>query len=323
METVFLLIGFSGNDPNFLNWSGWVRDNLGDAAPKIYLAGWLGLSLHRRRMLENRNVISIDLAHHSKADKWPKNFRHKYATEWILHTLERGRPLDIKDIVYWPSQKDWKYISIPPYLDPVRKFSFEGPKKEISALNIKSEELLQHIRQTLDIWTHNRKLYPGWLIIPISARYDLNYYTNGWEPKILNVLPDFSSLDRLKAIRELIWRRETLLDPISPELESAAQETLELINCQDRTIEGMANVKIDWVDVREAWRTIALALVTVARHRFDHDLFDQRISALLPFCNDDPNIVHRLDHERCLWAMYSMDFEALEDLLGKLADRKL
>ena len=28
METVFLLIGFSGDDPNFLNWSGWVRDNL-------------------------------------------------------------------------------------------------------------------------------------------------------------------------------------------------------------------------------------------------------------------------------------------------------
>ena len=41
METTFFLIGFSGDDPNFLNWSGWVRDNLGESAPKIYLAGWL------------------------------------------------------------------------------------------------------------------------------------------------------------------------------------------------------------------------------------------------------------------------------------------
>ena len=32
METVFILIGFSGDDPNFRNWSGWVRDNLGEAA---------------------------------------------------------------------------------------------------------------------------------------------------------------------------------------------------------------------------------------------------------------------------------------------------
>lgn len=53
METVFCLIGFSGNDLNFLNWSGWVRDNLGDSAPKIYLAGWLDLSHHRRKMLES------------------------------------------------------------------------------------------------------------------------------------------------------------------------------------------------------------------------------------------------------------------------------
>ena len=28
METVFCLIGFSGSDPNFLEWSKWVQDNL-------------------------------------------------------------------------------------------------------------------------------------------------------------------------------------------------------------------------------------------------------------------------------------------------------
>ncbi len=73
MGSVFCLLGFSGDDPNFLHWSGWVRDNLGSAAPKIYLAGWLGLSLHRRRMLETRNVIPIDLAQHPKADEWPSS----------------------------------------------------------------------------------------------------------------------------------------------------------------------------------------------------------------------------------------------------------
>ena len=91
MEKVFLLIGFSGNDPNFLHWSGWVRDNLGSAAPKVYLAGWLGLSPHRRRMLEDLNVVPIDLALHPKADKWPEHLRQKYATDWMLHSLEGGR----------------------------------------------------------------------------------------------------------------------------------------------------------------------------------------------------------------------------------------
>ncbi|MDC5413985.1 SIR2 family protein, partial [Acinetobacter baumannii] len=90
MESTVLLIGFSGDDPNFLQWSGWVRDNLGETAPKIYLAGWLGLSPHRRRMLENNNVVAIDIANHPKANEWPEHLRHHYATEWIIKTLQCG-----------------------------------------------------------------------------------------------------------------------------------------------------------------------------------------------------------------------------------------
>ena len=103
MESVFCLIGFSGDDPNFLQWSGWVRDNLGEAAPKIYLAGWLDLSSHRRRMLEDRNVVPIDLARHPKAHEWPDHLHHDYATEWILYTLEQGSPYDVRN---WPSPEE-------------------------------------------------------------------------------------------------------------------------------------------------------------------------------------------------------------------------
>ena len=110
METVFLLIGFSGDDPNFLNWSGWVRDNLGASAPRIYLAGWLGLSHHRRRMLESRNVVPIDLAQHPKAADWPENLRPNYATEWLLRTLEEGRPYDITS---WPTTSNRPLDEIP------------------------------------------------------------------------------------------------------------------------------------------------------------------------------------------------------------------
>jgi len=62
MENLFCLIGFSGDDPNFLHWSGWVRDNLGKSAPKIYLVGWLELAPVQRRMLEDRNIVPVDLS---------------------------------------------------------------------------------------------------------------------------------------------------------------------------------------------------------------------------------------------------------------------
>jgi len=92
MENVFCLLGFSGDDPNFLQWSGWVRDNLGKAAPRIYLVGWLDLAPPRRLRLEERHVIPIDLSHLPQASSWPKELRHQYAIEWFLSALKKCKP---------------------------------------------------------------------------------------------------------------------------------------------------------------------------------------------------------------------------------------
>lgn len=314
METVFCLIGFSGDDPNFLQWSGWVRDNLGESAPKIYLAGWLNLSSHRRRMLEDRNVVPIDLALHPKASEWPEHLRHQYATEWLLHTLERGKPYDV---TAWPSLPSAQKHAALTHLEPIEVVTSPTPQDEQyfpSELS-EPENVPGSVRQLLGIWEHNRKIYPGWLAVPSSERQLLSLYTNEWEQKILQVLPDFAPIERLNAIRELVWRKEILLEPILSQLESAAEEALKSIDCHSRTIDGVVNRAIEWAAVREAWRTVALALVTAARHRLDLDVFEQRIEALSPFRQDDLDVDQRIRHERCLWEMYSMDFEALDGLL--------
>lgn len=314
MESVFCLIGFSGDDPNFLSWSGWVRDNLGTAAPKIYLAGYLKLSSHRRRMLEDRNVVPIDLERHPKAGEWPDNLIHHYATEWFLHTLEQGQPYDVTN---WPSPKKQTLEEIPTILEPIEYVKSETPLEEPSlpSSSDKPKKLEDSVRQVLKIWVHNRGIYPGWIVAPSNVRLSLSWKTDEWEDRILKVLPNFGPVERLHAIRELVWQLEILLKPISPKLESAAQEVLKSIDCQNRTIEGNADPEIEWAEIREAWRTIALALVTVARHHLEHDVFEQRIEALSTFLQDNPDVDHRIRHERCLWAIYSMDFEKLESLL--------
>ena len=309
METVVCLIGFSGDDPNFLQWSGWVRDNLGDAAPKIYLAGWLDLSPHRRRMLEDRNVVPIDLALHPKAGEWPEHLRHQYTTEWLLHTLERGRPYDVSE---WPSRPSWQHLPIPELIQPVEEVFSDEPKNELPEEN-KPESF--SVRNVLKVWTHNREIYPGWLAAPANTRALMEWNTGHYGELVLDVFPDLTPVERLEAIHELVWRWEVLLDPISSELESAAQDVLDLIDCQNRTINGSIDPEIEWGPIREAWRTVALALVTAARHSLDQNVFYLRIKALSPFLQDDLDVEHRIHHERCLWAMYSMDFEALDGLL--------
>ncbi|RQR21297.1 SIR2 family protein [Burkholderia sp. Bp9143] len=62
LENVFCLIGFSGDDPNFLLWTGWARDHLGDKAPPIYLITLSPIPLGQRIILERRKIFPIDIA---------------------------------------------------------------------------------------------------------------------------------------------------------------------------------------------------------------------------------------------------------------------
>ncbi len=314
METVFLLIGFSGEDPNFIHWTGWVRDNLGESAPKIYLAGLLDLSPHRRRMLEQRNVVSIDLARHPKASEWPEHQRHHYATEWILHTLERGHPYTPTD---WPSPRKRNYPPVPVYLQPVVEIDSDQPQEEPWANSeSNSGDLEERVDSIVQIWTHNRNLYPGWLAVPVSVRANFSSITNAWEPKILSVLPNLDPVRQLRAVYELVWRREILLDPVSNELEAVAENVLQQIDCRARTIRDVSKAEVEWGAVRAEYRSVAIALVTTARYRFDHEAFQKRVKALQDFRNEDPDVSQRIYHERCLWAIYSLDYKSLSELLN-------
>ena len=320
MESMVLLIGFSGDDPNFLHWSGWVRDNLGEYAPKIYLAGWLHLSSQRRRMLEFRNVVPIDLAYHPKASDWPEHLRHQYATEWILHTLEHGKPYDVTE---WPNIHERNIVEVPEVLHPIEDISRNVPLREPNppVTNRNQNDISEHVRNIVNNWSHNRKIYPGWLFFPINKLF-LFDNTKRWENYILNALPEFSMQERLWIVWELVWRLERMLEPLSDTLTATVQTILDEIDCQKRQLAGAVDYTAEWKDIRVAWRDLMMALLTAARQNFDRPLFDSRIEALQPFLNDHPDVLQKICHEKCLWALYSLDFPTLEQLLKEWCPEK-
>ena len=316
METIVLLIGFSGEDPNFLHWSGWVRDNMGLLSPKIYLAGWLDLSAHRRQVLTNGNVVPIDLAHHPMAATWPEHLRDRYAADWILHTLECGRPYNPAD---WPMPTEPKQGPILDILQPVELPPHHEPQEEPSVPSSPddTEQTLDAVRDILKAWRHNRIAYPGWLTVPGTEQDKMRNKTDEWEPWILGAAPRLNPIDRLDAVRELVWRREALTDRMSSELEQTSSDVLEAVDCETRTLAGTERPDLPWGTIRESWRFVALALVTVARQRFDQECFEQRIRVLSPFIDDHEDVRQRLFHERGLCALYAMDFAAMSDVLEK------
>ena len=238
METVFCLIGFSGDDPNFLHWSGWVRDNLGTSAPKIYLVGWLDLSPHRRRMLEDRNVVPIDLAFLPQAATWPDSARHRYAIEWFLRALELGRPIDPST---WPSPGQ-SSPAASSYLGCIPGPIVHIPQNEPSSpdrlnnLNTTLQERLTDIRAAVKTWAYNRRLYPGWLAAPAHVRSALWTNTRLWIGELCEIASHLPPVERLLALRELIWRLDTALLPLFEPLEEVCAKALHAIDCQQKVI---------------------------------------------------------------------------------------
>ena len=322
MESVFCLLGFSGDDPNFLHWSGWVRDNLHTAAPKIYLAGWLELSEHRRRMLEDRNVVPIDLARYPQARSWPKALHHERATDWILRSLESGRPYAVGE---WPSEQVNRTSPPPDFLLPVEGAcsNVHKAKQPLRLLEDAKDSVdeASAVKELVGVWSYNRqKTYPGWLAAPFVVRRKLSaerYYVD----KIVDLLPNLSTLEALSAIREIIWRRQIQLEPLSLAEETSvtladhARRVLDRIDCLSQTVDGETPNEADWPMLREAWVEVSLALLHSSRLQFDEEDFKKRIAAIEPFQEENHEIQNHIMHERSLWAIFSLDYASVADLL--------
>ncbi len=178
LENELLLLGFSGDDPNFLAWAGWVRDQLGTSARKIRLAGVLNLSPAKRRYLENLNVTPIDLSLLVEGESDAKK-KHKLATKLLLDSLHASKP---KPVHVWNRSAR---------IDE-KKWRSQAPTERVSHL--------------VADWKADRIAKPDWLISPFYERYRLRQETMD---SAQAALADFKKLSqelqgRLAA--ELAWR---------------------------------------------------------------------------------------------------------------------
>ena len=310
MESVFLLVGFSGDDPNFLHWCGWVRDQLGPAAPKLYLAGLLDLPRPHRLMLEERDVIPVDLA--SEVSGAPSRAAgHQSAIEWILGSLEAGETREQG----WPSpalrRAEGKAGGVAPPVPPTGQ-----PRAEPGSPSQgpEAEPLADQIKDVATTWSHNRSVYPGWPVLPISKHQHLSTHTEPWVKPMLNASPELNPTDRLSVVRELFERIELLMDPLTPELEKGAIGALSAI--EEHLEEHTDLPDEQWRQVQEDRAALMLALLTDSRHDLNQKRFDEWGRKLEPIVPPGTAGFHRLRHERCLWALTAQDFSSLRELLA-------
>lgn len=284
LENTFCLIGFSGDDPNFLQWIGWIRDNLGkDKTQKIYLVGVFDLSSARLQLLAQRGIIVVDLSCCDGIDKHD----HKKAFSRFFDYIRSKKP----DALDWPYN--------PKTVHPAH-----------------GADRIEEVQKITEEWRRQRQAYPGWLILPHGNRENLWVFTDAW----VNYLPDTEKsppgLDIQYAF-ELIWRLERCLLPVFNNIAEFCEKLLEKYwpfqngnppaNSQIHLMENKFQ-DLPWNDLRQAWLAISVAMLRFYREEGYLDKWKEA-EIRLKILSDHLSAEQRefLNYEGFLFSLFTLD----------------
>lgn len=235
LENVFCLIGFSGEDPNFLQWSGWVRDRLGAQTPPIYLITMDDVPNGQRLVLEQRNIFPVSIS--SLAGE-KKDYESAYGS--LLTFFER---------------------------EP-RQEPDEWPFEKISPESYKEDDKAAFLRR-IERWKGNRLSHPGWLVTPKKNRESLNRLSQVTSANLAynKYAEEITLYQRLQYHHELNWITEILLQPMKiarakdilgllieakPHLSVEKEESVDL--------KSMGDIQSHVEEAREIYTSLSLAL---------------------------------------------------------------
>lgn len=316
METSMVLLGFSGDDPNFLQWSGWVRDNLGEHAPPIYLVGWLTLAPQRRRMLEERRVVPIDLSALPDARDWPEEVRHRWSIEWFLHAMEGGRP---PRLMRWPDQSPEPRVTTD-HLGWTMPARGDGKSTDLwprAGFGASDEALAAEFRPLLAAWQAERADYPGWWIVPHAVRRTLWARGTHWLADVAKRIGLLPMPERLGALAETLRRLDMcLLDAaVISDLPALLESVIAAVSRDGSrwAVDG-ADGTLDRA-AREDWRVCLHASARLARARGNRPLHEARLAALGSASRTGRAALDEVTFERALWHAQFLEDDALDGVL--------
>ena len=332
MENVLCLIGFTGNDPNFLNWIGWVRDNLGSSMPPVYLIAISELPIPQQKVYESRNIIPIDLSKLFPKLNYPdEDLRYYKSIEWFLWYLVKGAPLDyhrwplIKSIsAPFEMSKDLPEIPEQTIFTLKRKLT---PSKKIlkSAIQgkVKESEIKDDLKEIYKEWKDERELYPGWLVMPAESRENLWLYTTYWIEYIKYIEKLEPPYD-LYLLYELNWRIEKMLMPLLSNWLEMYKRTIEKYNPFPSlfTIDGAQVLhsegkysNLDWSKISKQWVELAFTLSRDAREELNKKEFDYWMNRIQKVMIYNKEWKARWYYEKAMFDLLSLDLDTVNKIL--------
>ena len=299
LENTLCLIGFSGDDPNFFQWIGWIRDKFGQQnSPKMYLVGKLELTDAQKKLLDHRNIISVDLSAYQDIQD-----DHYKCLERFFDFLSTRDQEDNR--LFWPDHNT----------------EFSVPEKNGST-NKSSE-----IDSLVKYWKSQRDSYPRWVIIPEDRRNILWRDTFSWIGYISteDELPDF--LD-LQFAFETNWRLDKCLCPIFNNdvflLEAVLDKYKALLDVESPIESFNVSVKtlgdrgLDFQSVREMYKNLLLHMLRFYREEGRIQDWKESFTTIEASQSDlSPELTSWFLYERCLFALFELDFQTLNECISE------
>jgi hypothetical protein len=318
LENSFVLIGFSGDDPNFLEWTGWIRDELGGHHAPIYLVGPLSLGNAERSLLAQRGVTPIDLSP-VFARTQPPNGLQAASIEWFLKSLLAARP---------PRREGW------PELDrSAEQPSNDHPSLIDDGLVIPEEAGLvpdpgkpltaETFSKVMARWQFERFKYPGWVVAPDDKRSYIWERTKYWIWPLVNFAKEWPAAARILLFREINWRLETAMVPLFTDWIKVFEEAInELAACLadnglvDLSIGLVPTGKPPKAEVADAWLEIAFGLLREARETYNADRWKDLKAKIDRVVQRHPHQSDRNQYETTLWAMWNLERESAKTAIS-------
>lgn len=328
LENVFCLVGFRGNDKNFVLWKKWVKDNLGEHSPPIFLCGILDLDDQERTDLESNNIKLVDLGSLFPREKFiDSNARHKIAIEWFLKSLALGKP---NNKLNWP-EKNLQTVSpiknpLAPPLCPIPAHHQSYGNRHYIDLNFHKESLKENIKDNCIVWKLEREAFPGWILVPKDNRRRI------WESTKDSIVPIVQNISfyefptNIELLFELCWRLEICLVPLFSDVANCIECEIKKINpfiglivISDASItpDKVEFRDYNWQLITTQWIDLAYSLVRYYRENHNLDKYEFWIAILEKTIVLNSNWKNKWYYERCMFALFQLNQEDLRHQLTK------
>lgn len=292
LENDLCMLGFSGDDPNLREWSGWVRDAVAPYARTMFMVGVLDLTGDGRKYYLERGMTPIDLGPMVPATG-DRDKRNALALELFFSALERACPTPVE---FWPPRTPW-----PPSVEWVEDPSGGEPKYR--GLH-DPDFAAKYVERCAGRWRSERETYPGWIEPPPETREAVSMHVREHVVALRSGLKKAEVADRVQVLSDVLWRLDLVhgslydfdlcwLEPLLSGFDAAC------FKAEDRLLIGRL-------------------LARTHRERGDRQAFERWRAWLEADAENAGEAKAASAQEGALWARDRLDLERLSELVDQV-----